>query len=110
MANGRYRYEEEISRLRQQLDHGGSGYHHPMPLDNKPPQPILSSPATSLHNSPLVNAPHFRPTNTNANTKVPPPQSTIPLNDLDPETVPANMKTEGSDWFALQVYPIQCIP
>jgi glucose repression regulatory protein TUP1 len=97
-ANSRYRYEEEISRLRQQLDHGGSSvYHHPTPIDNKPPQPKLSSPATSSHNSP-----HFKSTNTKV-PPLPPPssQNTIPLSELDPESVPANMKIEGSDWFAL---------
>lgn len=82
-----------------------------MPVDTKPPPPILSSPATSSHNSPLANVSHFRTNNTNTNTKVPPPppppvqqsQNAIPLGELDPDSVPANMKTEGSDWLALHV-------
>lgn len=127
-----YRYEEEISRLRLQLDQMQHGGYNSVPQPDSmkqqqqpqlpppppPPQqqqqqappPLLSS------GSPLVNVPHFGPppvqqqqqqavnNNVRSLNKQPmPPQPTNPigLTDLDPESVPANMKVEGQDWFAL---------
>lgn len=115
------RYEEEIARLRQQLDqvHSGSGY-VPPPPENKVPPPMLSS-----TNPPLVNVPQFgsplpqptsqqQPSHSNRPTAIVANKAPVPvqnpnssnnpaiiLSDLDPESVPANMKVEGSDWFAL---------
>ncbi|SAM04355.1 hypothetical protein [Absidia glauca] len=134
-------YEEEITRLRQQLDqisgHGpppppppsqpptttptatpgsnyGSGYAPPLPpptmMDTKPPKHHSGYGHSS---SPYMNGGSPLPTNT------PPPSqqqqqlvtrpssvkpaATLPngLIDMDPENVPANMKVEGPDWFAL---------
>lgn len=107
-ANYIYRYEEEISRLRLQLDqmqHGGYTTQAET-MKAPPPPPLISS------GSPLVNVPHFgpppiqqvAPPNNVRMNKVPPPpviNNAISFNDLDPESVPANMKVEGQDWFAL---------
>ncbi len=84
------------------MDHGG--YVQP-PIETKV-APMLSSP----HRPPQPPITTNRPlpitttttTATTAITTVQPPQNTsITLSDLDPESVPANMKIEGSDWFAL---------
>ncbi|KAI8376477.1 WD40-repeat-containing domain protein [Radiomyces spectabilis] len=144
-------YEEEIARLRQQLDqlqHGGAppptsnapmysgsnAYPQPAPpmLDSKPPAHLAGYPSgpppppTSAH---LSSAPPPHPTaagtpymngSSPLPTGTPPPQMTSgrggneslkpvgpvptanpPLADFDPENVPANMKVEGQDWFAL---------
>lgn len=119
-----YRYEEEISRLRQQLDQmQHNGYQPSQQPDIKPSQPPPAPPPLAA--SPLTNVPHFGPppsqqqlqsqpalSNRPKSALPPPPpppsssvsqvnQPSIGLNDLDPESVPANMKVEGQDWFAL---------
>ncbi|KAG2213371.1 hypothetical protein INT47_009044 [Mucor saturninus] len=116
-------YEEEISRLRLQLEqmqHGGYTQQQQQqqqvePMKAPPPPPLISS------GSPLVNVPHFGPPpiqqgggggapapppppNHNVRMNKPPApiaNNAISFNDLDPESVPANMKVEGQDWFAL---------
>lgn len=118
-----YRYEEEISRLRQQLDQmQHNGYQPSQQPDIKPSQPPPAPPPLTA--SPLTSVPHFGPppsqqqpqgqpplSNRPKSVLPPPPppsssvsqvnQPNIGLNDLDPESVPANMKVEGQDWFAL---------
>ncbi|GAA5810467.1 hypothetical protein MFLAVUS_003888 [Mucor flavus] len=108
-------YEEEISRLRLQLDqmqHGGYS-NVPVPETMKPQQqPPPPPPPLISTGSPLVNVPHFGPppaavqaVNNNVRSLNKPlpsqPSNPIGLSDLDPESVPANMKVEGQDWFAL---------
>ncbi|EPB89230.1 glucose repression regulatory protein TUP1 [Mucor circinelloides 1006PhL] len=120
-------YEEEISRLRQQLDQmQHNGYQPSQQPDIKQSQPPPAPPPLTA--SPLANVPHFGPppsqqqqggqppqNSSRPKSALPPPppppssssavaqanQSNIGLNDLDPESVPANMKIEGQDWFAL---------
>ncbi|KAI8883399.1 WD40 repeat-like protein [Backusella circina FSU 941] len=150
-------YEEEISRLRQQLDqlqHGsappppgpassgyGAGYqqspsqppmdikppvHHPSyqpgpPSGAHPPPPPVAVSPRPPAGVPYMNGGSPLPSNT------PPPQLAAvrgasgnpvktgagplanaspggmseALGDINPESVPANMKVEGQDWFAL---------
>lgn len=97
-----FRYEEEIARLRQQLDQLGGGY----PTEIKPPPPHVTSiprpPITSSNAEKSAPTPPFiglPPSQQFPNYK--PSSSNIVLNDIDPESVPANMKVEGQDWFAL---------
>ncbi|KAG1169324.1 hypothetical protein G6F70_008526 [Rhizopus microsporus] len=148
-------YEEEIARLRQQLEQvqhsqhsgappqppvgsatygGPAGYQPQQPppslMDTKPPvhhpgYPVGPPPTASPHippNSapapphPSAGTPYMNggsPLPSNA----PPPQlprggsltkggagpqtPNEPLGDINPESVPANMKVEGQDWFAL---------
>lgn len=137
-------YEEEIGRLRQQLDQQKKAQ-HPQ-LGGAPPQPPVSSgygaplmvgpggyppmmdPKPPVHGYPVgpPPGPHVPPTSApphppfmNGGSPLPsnaPPPSQLPrgtivkngpqtpnepLGDINPENVPANMKAEGQDWFAL---------
>ncbi|CAO3595379.1 unnamed protein product [Absidia cylindrospora] len=156
-------YEEEITRLRQQLDQHGqhlpsgspgyasgapNGYtqppppmldsnhpsqHHPMYTSGPPPPPPPSGPhgppPPPLSGSPYANG---SPAHQMASpqTGVAPPPPPLPstaqrapsnsvvkpgagppmqhpdvspggFSEMDPESIPANMKVEGQDWFAL---------
>ncbi|KAL0075532.1 hypothetical protein J3Q64DRAFT_1775489 [Phycomyces blakesleeanus] len=142
-------YEEEIGRLRQQLEqihsspHGApvtssaqsySGYPPPM-LDSKPPVHHSAYPGPSPPTGPHTGSPHpvTNPAYMNGSTPLPtsaqppppgpqltpgrsappPVKSGVPsttaivpavpgaLGDIDPESVPPNMRVEGQDWFAL---------
>ncbi|RCH81601.1 proteinral transcription repressor [Rhizopus stolonifer] len=93
-------YEEEVTRLRQQLDQMQHGALPPV----SPSKDIKPSPPALTSSSPLVNVPHFAPPSRVAGKKSQPAlsvQTTVPLHDIDPDTLPANMKVEGQDWFAL---------
>ncbi|KAI8386923.1 WD40-repeat-containing domain protein [Blakeslea trispora] len=103
-------YEEEVARLRQQLSQLQPGGYIPSNSEPKtslpPPPPPPTLPTTG---SPRVTMPQQITHRTKPISQIPPPpppsQTTpsqnMPLNDIDPETVPDNMKVEGSDWFAL---------
>lgn len=69
-------------------------YTSPMPPPARPPSAMskLDTAATTTTTSP--HPPHSAPTTTAA------PSS---LCEIDPQSVPANMKMEGQDWFALYV-------
>ncbi|KAI9301192.1 WD40-repeat-containing domain protein [Cunninghamella echinulata] len=148
-------YEEEIARLRQQLEQhgqhippssGSPGYgnygqpppppmldsnppqHHPMYTNGPPPPPPSGPhgpPPPPLTSSPYVNGNSSHHPNASPQTSVaPPPAQRVSSNaitktgagppaqqgdsannsgfsEMDPESVPANMKVEGQDWFAL---------
>ncbi|ORX45888.1 WD40 repeat-like protein [Hesseltinella vesiculosa] len=139
-------YEEEINRLRQQLEqvtmkkdnHGQhvpppsyiNGYSQPPPQQQQTPSPappaLDANPSSAQHpvytnglppaGSP--SGPHTAPppplsgspyANGSPQTSVA-PQRPSPLNvksettsfaEMDPESIPANWKVEGQDWFAL---------
>ncbi|KAG1560470.1 hypothetical protein G6F49_002675 [Rhizopus delemar] len=134
-------YEEEIARLRQQLEqqaqhpqHGGAppppaAYGGPSGYQQQPPPPLMDTKAHVHHSGyPVPNAssapppPHAGTPYMNGGSPLPsnapPPPSQLargsnvlgksgsqtpnePLSDINPENVPANMKVEGQDWFAL---------
>ncbi|KAI8332627.1 WD40-repeat-containing domain protein [Chlamydoabsidia padenii] len=152
-------YEEEINRLRQQLDQHGqhlpsgspgygsgapNGYvqppppmldsnpppqHHPMYTNGPPPPPPSGPhgpPPPPLTGSPYANgSPSHQNASPQAGMAPPPPSAQRTSSDgvvkqgsgppmqhndpssgggfseMDPETIPANMKVEGQDWFAL---------
>ncbi|CAO3693350.1 unnamed protein product [Rhizopus stolonifer] len=142
-------YEDEISRLRQQLEqqHGGAPSQPPVsnaaygvgPVGYPPqqPPPPLMDPKPPVHHSgyPVGPPPTHTPNPTSVPhpsvatpymnngsplpSNAPPPTAQLarganlvkggagpqtpnePLGDINPENVPANMKVEGQDWFAL---------
>ncbi|ORX46973.1 WD40 repeat-like protein [Hesseltinella vesiculosa] len=130
-------YEEEISRLRQQLDQLNSGppssqppssasanipnyggaYGAPPPPSGLPPPPPMMDTKPPLHSSYDHHSPYMNGGSPLPTSTPPAPQQqqltpgrpstskpTTPmqgLNDIDPESVPEDMKIEGQDWFAL---------
>ncbi|KAG0745523.1 hypothetical protein G6F57_007394 [Rhizopus arrhizus] len=145
-------YEDEIARLRQQLEqhvqqsqHGGAApppaaYGGPSGYQQQPPPPLMDTKPPVHHSGYPVGPPptHAPPNASSAPppphpssgtpymnggsplpSNAPPPSSQLtrganlvkggagpqtpnePLGDINPENVPANMKVEGQDWFAL---------
>ncbi|CAO3614617.1 unnamed protein product [Cunninghamella blakesleeana] len=82
----------------------------PPMMESKPPMhPNYGHPSPYMNGgSPLpTNTPpppqqqQLTPSRTPTTKSGPPPPSSSGLNDMDPDNVPANMKVEGQDWFAL---------
>ena len=89
----------------------GSSHHHhhhqPPPPPTSAPPPSTQAPphdATDPHQYTSPMAPPARPPSAMSKLDTASPHSaTAPasLGDIDPQSVPASMKMEGQDWFAL---------
>lgn len=94
------RYEDEIARLRQQLE-TKSIVQQQQQQQPQVEQPPNIGPGSNYFGSIISAGLEAPPQNSPQPTVFSPKPSNIALIDIDPNTIAPGFKTEGTDWFAL---------